>query len=515
MKKITLLALASILSVASFAQVRVAPKQLPQGIARTAKAAPSLQQAKASKVKKAQPSANAPQSVEDLVGDYVKINTSYVADPQKDGSSVAITKVNDNTISITNFTPNTTNEITATVDFAARTVTIPTKQVAYTNATYGDVELRGVKVENNQLSRDDDATALSGTINDDGSITITTPYQLFIASGDYEGYSFNSDTYTRVSNIKPANGVVEGSLYGDARSIYKHNVIISQPDPLIVRVENFGNYGQTVDITIDDDRNVSIAKQLAWDIRDSETLEDYYTCLAAWADGSVYPSAPIPGTATEEAITLDQWAVFSASGYYAGGQYQDGTLHYTNGKTFSFDADNDVAATPTAPQIYLFGPYDPSDGYGYIIFSLPTTDVDGNELYVSKLYYTLYKDIEGNVEPLVFKPGEYYYLEEELTDVPFSFVDDYDFDTDGGDRIVFLNFETEDFNRIGVQTLYTGGGEQNRSDITWYTIKAYTNGISTLTNDKTNDGSYYNLQGQRVEHPTKGVYIHKGKKIVL
>lgn len=29
------------------------------------------------------------------------------------------------------------------------------------------------------------------------------------------------------------------------------------------------------------------------------------------------------------------------------------------------------------------------------------------------------------------------------------------------------------------------------------------------------DNSYYNLQGMRVEHPTKGIYIHKGKKIVI
>ena len=29
------------------------------------------------------------------------------------------------------------------------------------------------------------------------------------------------------------------------------------------------------------------------------------------------------------------------------------------------------------------------------------------------------------------------------------------------------------------------------------------------------DNSYYNLQGMRVEHPTKGIYIHKGKKIII
>ena len=29
------------------------------------------------------------------------------------------------------------------------------------------------------------------------------------------------------------------------------------------------------------------------------------------------------------------------------------------------------------------------------------------------------------------------------------------------------------------------------------------------------NSGWYTLQGQRVEHPTKGIYIHNGKKVVL
>ena len=32
---------------------------------------------------------------------------------------------------------------------------------------------------------------------------------------------------------------------------------------------------------------------------------------------------------------------------------------------------------------------------------------------------------------------------------------------------------------------------------------------------KAEDSAWYTLQGQRVEHPTKGIYIHHGKKVVL
>lgn len=40
-------------------------------------------------------------------------------------------------------------------------------------------------------------------------------------------------------------------------------------------------------------------------------------------------------------------------------------------------------------------------------------------------------------------------------------------------------------------------------------------GIDALKNTKTDaDGDYYNLSGQRVERPSKGVYIHNGRKII-
>ena len=40
-------------------------------------------------------------------------------------------------------------------------------------------------------------------------------------------------------------------------------------------------------------------------------------------------------------------------------------------------------------------------------------------------------------------------------------------------------------------------------------------GISTIEAETTNDGVIYNLRGQRVENPTKGLYIINGKKVVI
>ena len=40
-------------------------------------------------------------------------------------------------------------------------------------------------------------------------------------------------------------------------------------------------------------------------------------------------------------------------------------------------------------------------------------------------------------------------------------------------------------------------------------------GIRTLMYEHPTDGAYYNLSGQRVERPTKGLYIHNGNKVVI
>lgn len=44
-----------------------------------------------------------------------------------------------------------------------------------------------------------------------------------------------------------------------------------------------------------------------------------------------------------------------------------------------------------------------------------------------------------------------------------------------------------------------------------------TTGIETINVEKNaaEDGVYYDLQGHRVEHPTRGIYILNGKKVVV
>ena len=60
------------------------------------------------------------------------------------------------------------------------------------------------------------------------------------------------------------------------------------------------------------------------------------------------------------------------------------------------------AATPATPAITKFA-YQSTLQYGYITLNIPLTDVEGNPLLSSKLYYQIMvEDKEGKVAPLTF-----------------------------------------------------------------------------------------------------------------
>ncbi len=46
-------------------------------------------------------------------------------------------------------------------------------------------------------------------------------------------------------------------------------------------------------------------------------------------------------------------------------------------------------------------------------------------------------------------------------------------------------------------------------------LSSGTTAINSIRSAAADDGAYYSLNGQRVENPTKGIYIRNGKKIIL
>ena len=127
----------------------------------------------------------------------------------------------------------------------------------------------------------------------------------------------------------------------------------------------------------------------------------------------------------------------------------------------------DVAATPAQPEIYdasLTG------GYPNIKYDIPIEDEDGNPLIRSKLTYQVYVDINQVVSPLTLTTGVYEELEEDMTEIPYGFTDHWDI---YNDKLYLYQDDFTGWRRIGIQSIYRGGGEEKRSEIDWYILYDY------------------------------------------
>ena len=121
-------------------------------------------------------------------------------------------------------------------------------------------------------------------------------------------------------------------------------------------------------------------------------------------------------------------------------------------------------ATPTISEIY-------DSQYGPVaFFSVPALDVDGNGMASSKLSFQFFSDVEEEINPVIFDPADYEYLEEAISVIPYGFTDDYDFYP----TYIYMNQpDFKNWNKLGIQSTYTGGGEENKSEIFWLTLKEY------------------------------------------
>lgn len=177
-------------------------------------------------------------------------------------------------------------------------------------------------------------------------------------------------------------------------------------------------------------------------------------------------------------------------------------------------------ATPANPAIRDFTPYNAENGYGMVVVEIPSTDTNDEPMIVEKLFYVIYTDEDGTIKPYTFDTSLYTNLDESMSEVPFTFDDNYDFDADGEVIWVSLNAETATYKRIGVQSIYYGGGECKKSEIIWYDIDADYDAIRSIDKEQwTMDNAVYDLSGRKVGSMNngqwkKGIYIVNGKKIV-
>ena len=181
----------------------------------------------------------------------------------------------------------------------------------------------------------------------------------------------------------------------------------------------------------------------------------------------------------------------------------------------------EFAATPVNPSISNFYGLEDWDNWilPKVVFDVPLKDADDNDLIAGYMSYVFYVQKDGE-EPteLVFTPDQYTYLESDMSEILYTFSDEYDFYPSQ----IYLNQGEEElrsWDALGLQSIYRGGGEEHRSEIVWFDVKAYweeqDGGATAIDNQQVNgknekilrdgqliilrDGKAYNVLGAIVK----------------
>ena len=348
MKKISLMTLAVIallLSAVAFAQkgwTLVSQDKLETDVKPVAENAIQAPNGHFQKVSNASHRA-AIASLDVIVGDYVwenKTASQRAEDPSTleatDGmSAVSIAKgTEEGTIVISGMFP---YDLTATVDLTTGEITIPIQAAG--SSSYGAYNVRGLFY----YAGDETYQAgwyydnLYATVGEDGVITLddTEYIQRILTEGDYAGYSL-TPYWLPGSTLTPANGEMS---WGEGEAEEKVPVILEQSaDGKTVVVKNFGDFGATVNVTMNPDLTFAIPSQVVY-----QTSSATYKTYAATADDIA--GETIEGTGTEDALTFgSNWTAWDGGTSWFG-SIAPATIKYTDGTKFAYPGQ-DIDISP-------------------------------------------------------------------------------------------------------------------------------------------------------------------------
>ena len=173
----------------------------------------------------------------------------------------------------------------------------------------------------------------------------------------------------------------------------------------------------------------------------------------------------------------------------------------------------DEPAVPADPTVLYYEYYDDEE-LGMLMLEIPVIDVEGYPLMVDKLGYQIFCDYGDGPEPYIFW-ADIYGFDDDETVIPYTFNDDMNILMGG--QLVVVYFIGADIQRIGVRSVYNGGGETNASEISWYQIQTPSS-VTDITIDDNKEMIYYDLMGRRVDadHLAPGIYVRQdGRKILV
>ncbi len=172
---------------------------------------------------------------------------------------------------------------------------------------------------------------------------------------------------------------------------------------------------------------------------------------------------------------------------------------------------NEVATSPADPTIKQIDFGEWSSGITCII---PAVDNNGETQNPQKLFYTVWTEKDGQQAPYTFKADMYYGVDEDATEVPYSF----NYSSWDSSHYIYFQDGVEEcatWSKVGIQSIYYGGGECNKSAVVWID-NPNSSGISDIKSDmESGKAVMYNIAGQRLYAPQKGLIIINGRKVLM
>ncbi len=166
-----------------------------------------------------------------------------------------------------------------------------------------------------------------------------------------------------------------------------------------------------------------------------------------------------------------------------------------------------VPATPATPSVEGYEELYAEQGFARVFLSLPTTDVNGNAIDRARMSYRLYYQ-ETGAEPQVytFSAPLYENLSESMQDVPYFYSDGWDFYMGG--TAVYL-YESQPWERIGVQTVYTVPGRTSESPVAWRDISHQGIAPATAAAPAVVSEQCYDMQGRPAADGARGLLVRR------
>ena len=369
-------------------------------------------------------------------------------------SMVTLNLVDATTISIVGMIEGADVPVNATVDLLSASFEIAAGQTMM-ETDYGPIVLSNA--ENPEAP-------LTGQLNADGSISINEVWVCVIGGeGTYAGYTY-TDYFSTLTIAEPNATMTMWTVADETNPATQSTFdvyVMQDTQTYVTTVFNFGDYGTGLDINMKEDNVFQVQEQPLFY---GGSSYGYINFSGLTAD---YYLETVTGEGSKNILQFSgQWCIYAGTSIY--GLYNETSITLNDETAvFEFPVIEDVAAMPADPSVIKINPYKASNGYGSIVLDVPNVDVEGNLLKESKLFYIIYGQKDGEITQLSYPADLYQNLEEDISVIPYTLNDNYDFAMSGGYKVVYLNFDF-DYDTMGVQSVYTGGEASNQTEIIWY-----------------------------------------------